>query len=53
MIRKRSKAEIRSELDQHNRNVSWTCGRAGVEGYSLDPALTQSMIINGKSWVYA
>lgn len=42
--RKRTRAEIQSELDQHNRNVSWTCGRAGVEGNSLDPELMQSML---------
>lgn len=45
---KRTRVEIQNELDQHNRNISWTCRRSGVEGTTLDPKLLVEMFATGR-----
>lgn len=40
----RTVSQIQAELDQHNRNVSWTCGRAGAEGTPLPKELMATLL---------
>jgi len=44
MKRKRTKQEVQADLDQHNRNVSWTLSRAGADGRSLDKEVIDGML---------
>ncbi len=48
MKKTRSVSEIQADLDYHNRSVSWTMRRSGVEGTEVSRDLVESMLATSR-----
>ena len=48
-MKRRTVEQIKAEIEQHNRNISWTCGRSGLEGQDVSRETMKFMVEKGRS----